>query len=285
MTRLPFVIAPAAALTGDRIVIGDQHDNEAGPLAGAVYVYERVAGDWSFAAKLTPDPAHYPGQMGTTIAIRGTTIATGVPRSGEFQHDGGVQLLRELPGGWARGAYLVGTRLERSELGWGLALSDRHLAAGARMLDDGIGNTGGAFTYRMDCAIGTSYCGPAVPNSSGASASMAAEGSARIVDRDVVLVASGLPVSELGYFLVARRQGLAQPAGSAGFLCLGGEVGRFRAIAEIIEGPEASLRIDVGALPLAGAPGAAVGETWNFQCWFRDGSTSSFTDAVAIRFE
>ena len=27
-----------------------------------------------------------------------------------------------------------------------------------------------------------------------------------------------------------------------------------------------------------------VGETWHFQCWYRDVGTSNFTDAVAVSF-
>ena len=44
--------------------------------------------------------------------------------------------------------------------------------------------------------------------------------------------------------------------------------------------------VDLNGIP-SGSGFVAVqpGETWNFQCWYRDGATSNFTDAVSITFE
>jgi hypothetical protein len=74
-----------------------------------------------------------------------------------------------------------------------------------------------------------------------------------------------------------------------GNLCLGGSIGRYSDQAQG-SGPDGriELAIDLTAVPTAGPPVSVhPGETWNFQCWFRDvvaGPTSNFTDGVSIDF-
>lgn len=45
----------SVALSGDHAVVGSAGDNEFGVNAGAVFVYERSAGGWSFQGKLKAD--------------------------------------------------------------------------------------------------------------------------------------------------------------------------------------------------------------------------------------
>ena len=51
---------------------------------------------------------------------------------------------------------------------------------------------------------------------------------------------------------------------------------------------ELIIPVDITVLPRPNGTHAVVaGETWNFQCWFRDnnpGPTSNFTDAVSLAF-
>ena len=110
---------------------------------------------------------------------------------------------------------------------------------------------------------------------------------------DVVLFASDMPQNALAYFLISRTQGfVAGPAGSAGNLCLGGDIGRFVGFGQILNtgtGGAVSLPIDLTRLPQPTMNVAAMpGDTWNFTCWFRDaigGSpTSNFTDGLRIDF-
>ncbi|MCP3918853.1 MAG: hypothetical protein GY711_25170 [bacterium] len=136
----------------------------------------------------------------------------------------------------------------------------------------------------------TSYCSPALPNSSGSPAQIMAIGSPVVAHNDLTLTATGLPVSEFGYFLVGSNQGQVIPPGSQGVLCLAcgfqgcAGIGRFNRANEIIQGPTGSLAIDLAALPLSPMAAVQPGETWNFQCWFRDLGSNNFTDAVSILF-
>ncbi|HPF15868.1 MAG TPA: hypothetical protein PLJ12_16505, partial [Planctomycetota bacterium] len=71
---------------------------------------------------------------------------------------------------------------------------------------------------------------------------------------------------------------------------LGGNLGRYNLGPQIqLAGPDGAfqLELDLQALPLPGSPPVTAGQTWYFQCWYRDLdpiSTSNFSDAVEILF-
>ncbi|MCP3918666.1 MAG: hypothetical protein GY711_24230 [bacterium] len=139
-----------------------------------------------------------------------------------------------------------------------------------------------------DDAIGCNYCGPAVPNSAGLSAKIAANGSTVISDNDLTLTATDLPPGQFGYFLAGQAQGLANPPGSQGNICLVGNTGRYDDPPQIIQGPTGSLQADLNAVPVNPPTAVLPGDTWNFQCWYRDNNptaTSNFTDAVSVTFQ
>lgn len=138
--------------------------------------------------------------------------------------------------------------------------------------------------------IGTSYCAPAIPNSTGSPGSIRALGEAGAVDDNVSLVLSGLPPSTFAMVVTSRTQAAVPMAGgSQGTLCLGGSIGRYGTLAELrrvrLDGT-ASFRVDLAAIPDGpGTVAASAGQTWNFQAWYRDANpsaTSNFTDAVAL---
>ncbi|MCP3916324.1 MAG: hypothetical protein GY711_12275 [bacterium] len=129
------------------------------------------------------------------------------------------------------------------------------------------------------------YCGPAVPNSSGAPATIDFLGSAEVSAGTAILFAADLPTGRFGYFLAGQTSGFAMPVGSVGYVCLAGNIGRFNDACQIVTGPRGSLLLDLAAIPVNPTQAVVPGETWNFQCWFRDaGSTNNFTNGVAVTF-
>lgn len=138
-----------------------------------------------------------------------------------------------------------------------------------------------------------SYCGPAVENSTGESASITALGSELLVFGDVTLTARRLPQDSFGMFLTSTTQGYSFPIpNSQGALCVLGQVGRYNRPGQIrATGATGSLvlPIDLSSIPTpTGLTRPLPGETRNFQAWFRDSnphSTSNFTDAVGIAFQ
>ncbi|MEZ6015448.1 MAG: hypothetical protein R3F49_10065 [Planctomycetota bacterium] len=167
-------------------------------------------------------------------------------------------------------------------------------------IDDNPGNDDrswydGVGTAPTTCSnsIGTSYCGPAVANSTGGSALMSASGTAVVANNNLVLSASVLPSNSFGFFMTSRTQGFVQsPGGSQGDLCLGGSIGRYVGAGQVLNSGVAgafSLPVDLTLHPTpTGLVSVAPGETWSFQAWFRDSiggtATSNFTDGREITF-
>lgn len=134
------------------------------------------------------------------------------------------------------------------------------------------------------------YCGPAVPNSTGQSATIVATGSPIAADNNLTLTATLLPTNQFGYFVNSQTQGFIQNIpGSQGNLCLAGGIGRIlSSIGSSGAAGEISADIDLSQLPTSGGPVTVMaGETWNFQAWFRDvnpDATSNFTDGISLLF-
>jgi len=166
--------------------------------------------------------------------------------------------------------------------------------------DGAAGDTGTLASWSMSSgggapSLGTSYCGPAVQNTSLASAVITATGSASAAANNLTLVAGSLPANQFGFFLTSMTQGfIPMPGGiSVGNLCLGGTVGRYVGPGQIMNagaGGTFSLALDLTQTP-AGPVFAVItaGQTWNFQAWFRDNlptgaPTSNFTDGRSILF-
>ncbi|MCP3917719.1 MAG: hypothetical protein GY711_19420 [bacterium] len=145
--------------------------------------------------------------------------------------------------------------------------------------------------YDVGTALAVNYCSPAVPNSTGFPASISATGSPLAADNDLTLLVEDLPPGEFGYFLVGSDQGTLAPPGSQGILCIVcagfqgcAGIGRYNRSGEIVQGPTGSLSVDLTALPLSPPVAVAPGDTWNFQCWYRDLGSSNFSDAIAVQF-
>ena len=139
--------------------------------------------------------------------------------------------------------------------------------------------------------IGTNYCAAAL-NSTGVAAAMSATGSNVVTSNDLTLVASDLPLGSFSFFIASTTQDfVAMAGGSAGNLCLGGNIGRGVGGAILSSGATGvvSILADLTQMPTPTGPLAVVaGETWNFQCWFRDSvggaATSNFSDAYSVTF-
>ncbi|MCP3916822.1 MAG: hypothetical protein GY711_14810 [bacterium] len=135
--------------------------------------------------------------------------------------------------------------------------------------------------------LGTTYCAPAVINSTGQHGVISATGSHGVADNDLTLTAEQLPPS-FGYFLAGQTQGFTNPPGSQGNICLMGDIGRYDEATDIIQGPTGEIQLDLTSIPVNPPTAILPGDTWNFQCWYRDNNpepTSNFTDAVSLTFQ
>ena len=150
-----------------------------------------------------------------------------------------------------------------------------------------------AARWNRDEEIGQRYCGPVTPNSTGQPAVAIATGTNRSNAGTTVLLASALPASSFGYFLVSPMQGDVFPVNqSQGRLCLGGAIGRFNGSGQIFNSGsmgEFAFTIPTQAIATPNSPVPALpGQSWNFQAWYRDihpNQTSNFTNGVRVTFQ
>jgi hypothetical protein len=139
--------------------------------------------------------------------------------------------------------------------------------------------------------LGTPYCTANV-NSTGVISLISASGSTDVAQNNVTLACASLPLNSFGYFIVSRTQSfVANPAGSSGNLCIGGNIGRYSLnILNSGPGGQVSLPIDLTSIPHPTTPFAVVGgDTLNFQYWHRDGvpggpATSNFSRGLEVAF-
>ena len=145
----------------------------------------------------------------------------------------------------------------------------------------------------VDCALlGTEYCNPAAVNSTGNSASISAFGSGFAEANRLTLLVKDLPTGEFSFFLNGTASGFSPGAsGSAGNLCLDGAIGRYNRVGQLFASDaqgKGSLAINLGGMPTPLGPQPALaGQTWYFQCWYRDtpANTSNFTSALSVQFQ
>lgn len=142
-------------------------------------------------------------------------------------------------------------------------------------------------------SAGSSFCGPAVPNSTGVSAQMLGFGAVSTTSQDLELRTIGLPAGVFGIYAASRVFGApVSVPGSAGNLCLRGDIGRYDDPSQLQSsgpGGQFALVLDPTNLEQPNGPVPAMAaETWAFQAWFRDVQggtpTSNFSDALLLEF-
>lgn len=189
-------------------------------------------------------------------------------------------------GGWVRAAFLVPEVIApTSQMQLRFIASD---FAPQNIVEAAIDEFR-VFDTACAAPIGTSYC-VGEPNSTGSVGAIDGEGSVFLTLNNLELVATNLPPSQTGLFVVAAAQGfLANPGGSQGNLCLGANTGRY--LSQVgNSGASGSIRlvVDAQAIPRPMGVGSTLaGDTWNFQCWHRDanpGAASNFTTGYSVTY-
>ena len=133
-------------------------------------------------------------------------------------------------------------------------------------------------------ALGNDYCF-SKSNSTGEAADLRAFGSRSVLANDVTFNVTNLPTGQFGYFLMADTRDLVLLfGGSQGHLCLGSPLVRFAGNV-LNSGPSGEVSFSPDLTNLPGGVTIAPGDTWNWQMWYRDGSTSNTTDGLEIKFE
>lgn len=153
------------------------------------------------------------------------------------------------------------------------------------------GNTMLVLLARNIGSVATAYCAPAVEHSGSVPAGMDTAGSVVLANDSLTLRAYSLPSSpqeSVGFFLASRTPGqIAGVGGTPGTLCLGGSILRLNGPGQVKVTTNGAFDVTVQPSTFPASARPAVGETWYFQCWFRDSvlSTANLTHGISVTFQ
>ncbi len=284
--------------------------------SGAAYLFANWGQGWVQEAYLKASNSDQQDGFGIDVTISNEMAAVGAwnedgtelgldghPDSQGVEVSGACYTFKRIGGNWFEGDYVKASNVESGDsFGASLDLEGRTLFVGAYEEDSsapGIGGdqtdnsalkAGAAYVFDLEASVGV-YCSSGVGGTQGR---LITAGSNAVMSNSLSLRVSGLPPLQLGYFLNSTgHEIMANTVGSQGNLCLGGSpVGRHNRPHELGFADATGrlgLAIDLLDMPTpAGSVSVTAGETWNFQCWYRDippGNVSSFTNAVSVLFE
>lgn len=140
----------------------------------------------------------------------------------------------------------------------------------------------------LDACATSNYC-TATSSSTGSAAVIRAAGTPVIADNAFTLQAQDMPLNEFGYFLMSESTAFVPGfGGSDGNLCLGAPIIRFNLQSDggmiLNSGSTGTVSFapDLGGLPQNTT--LLPGDTWYFQLWFRDASSSNTSDGIEVMF-
>lgn len=140
----------SVALSGDVALVGAALESENGSLAGAAYVFRRVAGVWVEEAKLTASDGSPNDRFGFAVALEGDYALIGA-----FSDDvgasttGSAYVFRYDGNSWVEEQKLFASDAAAADaFGWSVAITDGVAAVGARLEDDAGLDAGAVYVYR-----------------------------------------------------------------------------------------------------------------------------------------
>ena len=278
--------------------------------AGAAYMFERPLGTWVQTCELHAADAAPGDQFGVSVAVENSLCAIGSNADDDLGFSSGsAHAFRRASTGWTEiGKFLARDGADFNILGTQLALSGARVLAGALGDDDACpGNpycsSGSAYVFEFvpqatqygSCASGAP-CGNVdthggCANSTGAGAVLAACGSSSVAADNLVLELTGLPPNSVATVFMGTAQ-ITWPLGD-GLRVVGAGGGTLRRfplqqadpLGDFASGP--GIAASTQAFPTATQIHA--GQSWNFQCWYRDatgacGGTTNLSNGLRVDF-
>jgi hypothetical protein len=127
-------------------VIGAPFDDDHGSNSGAVYIFERSAGEWALTLKLTPEGGQTGDGFGRAVSISGmTAAAASLARHAVDVFD------RSGPGDWQMVGQLTPENSAESDFfGWSVSVAGDLAVVGAPHDDDNGWRSGAAYVFERD---------------------------------------------------------------------------------------------------------------------------------------
>lgn len=139
----------SVAVSGDTIVAGARHDDDAGSSSGSAYVFVRSGTTWSEEAKLTASDAAVDDWFGCAVAVNGDTIVVGA----RFDDDAGgfsgsAYVFVRSGTTWSQQAKLTANDAAAADqFGSAVAVSGESTLIGAPFRDDAGNDSGAAYVF------------------------------------------------------------------------------------------------------------------------------------------
>ena len=298
----------------DRLIVGAPGwGSQAGrpERTGAVYSFEQAGSSWTEVDRLDAPPGLLAQEFGHALGRSGQRLLVGAPAtpalSVSFRDAGAVHLYEESGSTWAPlQRYEPKTSVTGDRFGQALAFHGARGAIGApdhdgAFVDSGMTYTIWPFATSYGRCVAPLTCGNhflsgGCVNSTGAGASLRARGDTSVANDNLTLIVRDLPPQTVSLLFMGAGALDSPFVGLYGGLrCVGpGSRGMFRfpvrlsdASGSLVEGP--GIGAWTQALPPAGQ--FMAGDTWYFQCFYRDvpsvagscGTGANLTDALRIQ--
>jgi len=145
----------SVAISGQTALVGALADGGAAVDAGAAYVFQRDAGGWTEARKLTASDPDAGDIFGERVAIDGATVVVGAPLDDFAATDAGSAYVFERDAGglgdWSEVAKLTPSDADvDDEFGYAVAVDGDTAIVTAFFDDDGGANAGAAYVFQRD---------------------------------------------------------------------------------------------------------------------------------------
>ena len=179
----------AVAVDGDWLAVGAPFDDDEGNAAGAVYMYERVGGVWTFGVKLTPTQLVMGDKFGTAVALDGQRLAVGAPDDSDMGSDSGAVYMFEHTGSawtWQR-KIVVNDGSSNDEFGAAVDVSGDRVLIGSPFDDDVGVDSGSAYLFELTTARSWSQVAKLITLSGNANDEFGADVS---IDGDLAVIGS-----------------------------------------------------------------------------------------------
>ncbi len=137
-------------LSGNRIVVGSQSDNDNGPLSGSAYVYDWDGSQW-VETKLLPSDGAASEQFGISVAVSGDRVVVGDYRYRDEEADSGAAYVFDWDGAqWVETKLLASDRERGDQFGISVAVSGDRVVVGADEDDDNGEDSGSDYVFHWD---------------------------------------------------------------------------------------------------------------------------------------
>jgi len=146
----------SVSLSGSRALIGASRDDDIGPDAGSVYVFDFNGTSWIQTAKLTASDGAAGDRFGWAVSLLGDRALVGAFGDSDSGSSSGAAYVFDFNGtSWIESTKLVASDgAEDDQFGFSVSLAEDRALVGVVQDDDNGSNSGSAYLFDFD---GTSW--------------------------------------------------------------------------------------------------------------------------------